>query len=251
MKRNNLIAIAVGTILGAAALSSAYADEQLALAAGNQQTTPQAPNAGNAGGNTGASQAGTPLNPEPFGTGADRSDQQPSGQPDRRHDHRNDVRSDRRDIGSDRADIRADRRDIWRDSRDIWRDSRDIRADQMDLRHDYAAQRAGAKDQRDIARDQADISSDRRDIRARPGGHPCRPARSPQGRCGPAADIKKTRAGRGEYGSRQQRLRDWASDAPILHGRGATFPSWIHPPKLEPSGISYRARRPSEANSRL
>src|SRR5689334_7452334 len=93
MKRNNLIAIAVGTVMSAA-LSTAYADGQLAPAPDDQQANQQAPN---------APQAGTQLNPAHFGN-ADSDDQEPSGQADRRHGERHDdhdVTSDRRDIARD------------------------------------------------------------------------------------------------------------------------------------------------------
>ena len=133
MKRNNIIAIAVGTIMGAA-LSAAYADEQFELTPDNQQVNQPAPNTGaNAGGQVNR-----------FGGNADRgnahqSGQQQSGQPDRDGDH-HDMTRDRRDIGRDQADIRADRQDIRRDRADL-------RADERALHHDYAEQRAGANEQ--------------------------------------------------------------------------------------------------------
>ena len=82
MKRNQLIAIAVGAVMSAA-LSSAYADPPLAPTPGNQQANQ---GAAGASGNTGVS-----VNPAPF---AQNGDQQQSGQPDQQ---RQDLRRDRRD----------------------------------------------------------------------------------------------------------------------------------------------------------
>ena len=63
MKRNKLIAIAVGAIMGAA-LSAAYADQPPAPGSDNPQANQQA----------------TSVNPAPFGSGAAGTDQQTGGQ---------------------------------------------------------------------------------------------------------------------------------------------------------------------------
>src|SRR5215472_8270986 len=152
MKRNNFIAVAVGTIMGTA-LASAYADDQFAPTPDNQQASQPAPNTG--------ANAGAQANPAPFGANADRSNlqqsgPQQSGERDRDADH-HDMSRDRRDIGRDQSDIRADRQDIRRDRADL-------RADERDLHHDYAEQRAGANEQSDIAHDRADIRRDRQDL---------------------------------------------------------------------------------------
>src|SRR5262249_4661513 len=101
MKRNNLIAIAVGAIMGAA-LSSVYADEQLAPSSDNQPANQQA----------------TTVNPPPLGTGAGSGGQQPASQ----------TNSQAGTSGQGaQTDINADRRDIARDDRDIAHDQADIR----------------------------------------------------------------------------------------------------------------------------
>ena len=133
MKRNKLIAIAVGTIMGAA-LSSAYADQPPVPAPNSPQATQQA----------------TPVNPAPFGpSSADSDDRQTGGQQPAAkaptHSGQADSNGDRRDIAKDEHDIARDRADIRSDRRDIYRDGRDIRANQADLRHEYAEQRAGGE----------------------------------------------------------------------------------------------------------
>jgi len=64
MKRSNLIAIAVGTIMGAG-LSSAYADQQPQLTPDSQQANQQA----------------TPVNPGPLTTSAGSSGRPPARGP--------------------------------------------------------------------------------------------------------------------------------------------------------------------------
>jgi hypothetical protein len=95
MKRNNFIAVAVGTIMGAA-LSSAYADEQFAPTPDNQQANQPAPNTGDS--------------------------------------DRHDMTRDRRDIDRDQADIRADRQDIRRDRADLRADERALHHDYAEQR---------------------------------------------------------------------------------------------------------------------
>jgi hypothetical protein len=144
MKRNNLIAIAVGTILGTA-LSAAYADDRVAPTPDNQQAAPQAPS-----------------NDDRQDVTSDRRDLAHA---------RADIRADRQDIQRDRADLRADARglrqeypeqrageneqgDIARDQADINKDGRDIQRDRADIR----------ADQQDIRRDRADLRADQRDV---------------------------------------------------------------------------------------
>src|SRR5215469_6228672 len=146
MKRNNLIAIAVGAIMGAA-LSSAYADQQLAPSSDNQPANQQA----------------TTVNPSPLGASAGSGGQQPASQTNGQtgangqanadgQGGQTDMNADRRDIARDDRDIAHDQADIRNDRRDIHNDVRDIRSDRADLRHEYAEQRAGENEHADISR---------------------------------------------------------------------------------------------------
>src|SRR5215831_10010739 len=120
MKRNNLIAIAVGTIMGAA-LSSAYADQQLAPTSDNQPANQQA----------------TTVNPTPLGASAGSGDQQPASQTSAQKAGVSGQggQAASGQVGAEaptnsaRADIDADRRDIASDERDIAHDRAYIRSD--------------------------------------------------------------------------------------------------------------------------
>jgi hypothetical protein len=175
MKRNNLIAMAVAAIMGAA-LSTAYADDEFAPVPANQQANQQAPDAGaaQAGGQQWNDQAGHRYGDHRYG--------------DDRHDA-HDVSGERRDIGRDRADIRSDGRDIQRD---------------------------------------------RADLRA--------------GLTFPQAD-KKTRAGRGGTARVTNGLGTWRPMHQCRTDEGSVPPGLI--PEAKPSDVFYRARRPSQANSRI
>jgi len=136
MKRNTLLAIAVGSILGAA-LPQAYADNDVPKAATSEDNQQH---------NT------------------DRSADQRDRVEDRRDIKRDqaDIRADQKDLQRDRADLRADRQDLRRDNggaedqRDIRRDRADIRADQKGLERDRA----------DLRADRQDLRADRQDLRA-------------------------------------------------------------------------------------
>src|SRR5215470_2017667 len=120
MKRNNLIAIAVGAIVGAA-LSSAYADQQLAPTSDNQPANQQA----------------TTVNPSPLGASGGSGDQQPAGQTNGQNAGANGQgdetasgqRGAKAPASSAQTDISADRRDIASDERDIAHDRADVRND--------------------------------------------------------------------------------------------------------------------------
>ncbi|HJY81703.1 MAG TPA: hypothetical protein VKK81_11550 [Candidatus Binatia bacterium] len=55
------------------------------------------------------------------------------------HQHRGDIRADRRDIRADRRDIRADRHD--HELGDLARDRQDLHQDRRDLRQDLSGTR--------------------------------------------------------------------------------------------------------------
>src|SRR5579864_8335499 len=121
MKRKSLIALAVGSIIGAA-LPGAYADTNPPgvtmdqSAQGNsQQSAP------------GSTVVGTPSTSQ-SAPSAQGGDDVARDQRDISKDQ-GDIKSDRRDIRKDRADIRADRRDVWKDRRDLRRDYADLQRD--------------------------------------------------------------------------------------------------------------------------
>jgi hypothetical protein len=180
MKRNTLIAIAVGSVLGAA-LPAAYAQQAAVVPSQNSQQSAATSQAGSApdwrGQNPGQGQdAGSNGYRR-----ADRDDDRDHWDHDRDHawdhdrdhawdhdrDHAWDHDRDRalqRDIARDERDMAHDRADMRADRRDMWQERQDIRKDERDLRRDYAAQRAGMNEQGDISRDQADMRADRREM---------------------------------------------------------------------------------------
>src|SRR5215471_8570447 len=195
MKRNNLIAIAVGAIMGAA-LSSAYADQQLAPSSDNQPANQQA----------------TTVNPSPLGASAGSGGQQPAGQTNGQagangQGGQADMNADRRDIARDDRDIAHDQADIRNDRRDIHNDVRDIRSDRADLRHEYAEQRAGEDEQADIDRDRADIRNDRRDVH--------------RDRADIRSDVRDIRSDRADLRADKS---DLARDEALEHGSTANPP---------------------------
>ena len=130
MKRNNLIALAVGTIMGAA-LSAAYADQQLAPAPDNQQ-----------------------ANQAPAAAGHDVTND------------RSDVRRDRADIRADAQDIQPDRADLRNDERALRQEYTEQRAgtnEQGDITREQADI---SKDRQDLQHDRADLHADQRDLRS-------------------------------------------------------------------------------------
>ena len=202
MKHTTLIAIAVGSVLGAR-LPAAYADgEQPVIAPSPENQQQQQAAVVGSGDTQNGPSDGADRQPDRGEIASDRDDNGDM-RPDRRdfdrdrpeprsghrdlrttqapgatsqtsvtHDSRArdaDLNADRSEFTSDRRDIASDRSDIARDQHDMARDKADIQADRRDLAKDRADIHRDARDLRadaqDVRRDRLDLRNDRMDVR--------------------------------------------------------------------------------------